>query len=44
MNVECTWWVDRIVGLVVKAPASIAEDPELESRLRRDFSWVESFQ
>ena len=26
-----------LVGLVVKAPASRAEDPEFESRLRRDF-------
>ena len=29
---------DRLVGLVVKASASRAEDPEFESRLRRDFS------
>ena len=29
---------DRIVGLVVKASASRAEDPGFESRLRRDFS------
>ena len=28
----------RLAGLVVKASASGAEDPELESRLRRDFS------
>ena len=28
----------RLVGLVVKAYASRAEDPGLESRLRRDFS------
>ena len=28
----------RLVGLVVKASASRAEDPEFESRLRRDFS------
>ena len=28
----------RLVGLVVKASASKAEDPEFESRLRRDFS------
>ena len=28
----------RIVGLVVKASASRAEDPGFESRLRRDFS------
>ena len=30
-----------IVGLVVKASASRAEDPGFESRLRRDFSGVE---
>ena len=35
MSVECTWWVDRLVGLVVKESASRAEDPGLESRLRR---------
>ena len=38
---------DRLVGLVVKASASRAEDPgfkSLESRLRRDFSGVESYQ
>ena len=29
---------DHLVGLVVKASASRAEDPGLESRLRRDFS------
>ena len=29
---------DRLVGLVVKASASRAEDPGLKSRLRRDFS------
>ena len=29
----------RLVGLVVKASASAAEDPGFESRLRRDFSW-----
>ena len=28
----------RLVGLVVKASASGAEDPRFESRLRRDFS------
>ena len=28
---------DRLVGLVVKASASRAEDPGFESRLRRDF-------
>ena len=31
-------FTDRLVGLVVKASASRAEDPEFESRLRRDFS------
>ena len=29
---------DRLVGLVVKASASRAEDPGFESRLRQDFS------
>ena len=36
--------VDRLVGLVVKASASRVEDPEFESRLRRDFSGVESYR
>ena len=35
---------DRLVGLVVKASASRAEDPGFESRLHRDFSRVESYQ
>ena len=35
---------DRLVGLVGKASASRAEDPRFESRLRRDFSGVESYQ
>ena len=35
---------DRLVGLVVKASASRAEDPGFESRLRRDLSGVESYQ
>ena len=35
---------DRLVGLVVKASASRAEDPGFESRLGRDFSGVESYQ
>ena len=35
---------DRLVGLVVKASASREEDPGFESRLRRDFSGVESYQ
>ena len=36
--------VDRLVGLVVKASASRAEGPGFESRLRRDFFGVESYQ
>ena len=28
----------RLVGLVIKASTSRTEDPEFESRLRRDFS------
>ena len=35
---------NRFVGLVVKASASRAEDPGFESRLRRDFFQVESYQ
>ena len=34
----------RLVGLVVKASASGAEDPGFESRFRRDFCGVESYQ
>ena len=34
----------RLVGLVVKASASRAEDSGFESRLSRDFSGVESYQ
>ena len=34
----------RLVGLVVKASASRAEDPGFESRLRRDFFGVEAYQ
>ena len=34
----------RLVGLVVKASASRVEDPGFESRLRRDFFGVESYQ
>ena len=33
-----------LVGLVVKASASRAEGPGFESRLRRDFFGVESYQ
>ena len=36
--------VDRLVGLVVQASASRAEDSGFESRLRRDFFRVESYQ
>ena len=35
---------DRLVGLVVKASALTVEDPGFESRLRRDFSGVKSYQ
>ena len=35
---------DSLAGLVVKASASEVEDPGFESRLRRDFFWVESYQ
>ena len=35
---------NRLFGQVVKASASRAEDPEFESRRRRDFSRVESYQ
>ena len=37
------WLPNRLVGLVVKASASRAEDPGFESRLRRDFSEVVSY-
>ena len=37
-------FVDRLVGLVVKASASRAEGPGFESRLSRDFFGVESYQ
>ena len=37
-------FLDRLVGLVVKASASRAEGPGFESRLRRDFFGVESYQ
>ena len=36
--------INRLVGLVVKASASRAEDPGFESHLRRDFFGVESYQ
>ena len=39
-----THFGNRLVGLVVKASASKAEDPGFESRLQRDFSGVKSYQ
>ena len=39
-----SFFLDRLVGLVVKASASRAEGPGFESRLRRDFFGVESYQ
>ena len=39
-----TAFMDRLLGLVVKASASKAEDPGFESRLRRNFFGVESYQ
>ena len=41
---NCLCVIDRLVGLVVKASASRAEGPGFESRLRRDFFGVESYQ
>ena len=35
---------DRLVGLMIKASASTAEDPGFESRSRRDLFGVESYQ
>ena len=35
---------DLLMGLVVKASASRAEEPGFESRMRQDFSGVESNQ
>ena len=37
-------YIDHLDGLVVKESASRAEDPKFESRLRRDFFGVESYQ
>ena len=39
-----TAMIRRLVGRVVKASASRAEDAGFESRLRRDFFGVESHQ
>ena len=37
-------YLSTVVGLVVKASASRAEDPGFESRLQRNFFGVESYQ
>ena len=34
----------RLIGSVIKASTSTVEDPGFESRLRRDFLGVESYQ
>ena len=44
VTIFCSYIPDRLVGLVVKASASRAEDPGFEPRLRRDFFGVESYQ
>ena len=44
MHVVTSRLRDRLVGLVVKASPSRAEDPGFESRLRRDLSGIESYQ
>ena len=41
---SCLVLLDCLVGVVVKASASRAEDPGFESRLCRDFFVVESYQ
>ena len=44
---KCVWIfipLNRLVGLVVKASTSRVEDPGFESRFRRDFFGVESYQ
>ena len=43
-NVTSPCPINRLVGLVVKASDSRAEDPGFESRLRREFFGVESYQ
>ena len=42
--VSMSAFVDRLVGLVIKASASRTEDPGFESRMRRDFFGVKSYQ
>ena len=43
-HLACLVDYNRLVGLVVEASASRAEDPGFESCLHRDFSGVESYQ
>ena len=44
MYCVCLSFCHRLVGLVVKASSSRAEGPGFESRLRRDFFGVKSYQ
>ena len=44
VTVSMSAFLDRLVGLVVKASTTRAEGPEFESRSRRDFFGVESYQ
>ena len=44
INTALLFLLRGLVGLVVKASASRAEGPGFESRLRRDFFGVESYQ
>ena len=41
---EFSLQLNRLVSLVVKAPALGAEDPGFESCLRQDFFRIESYQ
>ena len=44
ITITTTNSTNRLVGLVVKASASRAEGPGFESRWRRDFFGVQSYQ
>ena len=44
LSLIVTIYHHHLVGLVVKASASRVEGPGFESRLRRDFFGVESYQ
>ena len=44
VHLDTGLWPNHLVGLVVKVSASRAEDLGFESRLRRDFFGVESYQ